>query len=124
MKERVQVDAAHWQGLALTLILILVLDSEQVVHTAILHIALSAEISSLSAMSESSVPLPYTVSQCSAHSGRYVADNILVDNPLDQSSRWSGAYQGNVKQWIILQLETLVVLSCVDSKFYLFEYSG
>jgi hypothetical protein len=65
-------------------------------------------------MSESSVALSFTVSRCSAHSGKYVAKNILVDNPSDQSSRWSGAYQGNAKQWIILRLERLAVLSCVD----------
>ncbi|KAF8228848.1 Muskelin, partial [Tricholoma matsutake] len=64
-------------------------------------------------MSESSVALPYTISQCSAHSGRYIAENILVDSPMDQSSRWSGAYPGNAKQWIILRLETLVVLKSI-----------
>lgn len=70
-------------------------------------------------MSESSVALPYTISQCSAHSGRYIAENILVDSPMDQSSRWSGAYPGNAKQWIILRLETLVVLKSITfGKFY------
>lgn len=60
---------------------------------------------------QASVPLTYTIAQCSASSGRYVAENILVDNPMDQGSRWSGAHQGNAKQWILLRLESLAVLS-------------
>ncbi|KAG9309267.1 hypothetical protein JVU11DRAFT_10751 [Chiua virens] len=65
-----------------------------------------------------STPLPatesiaYTIAGCSEHSGHYVADNILVDRPQDQSSRWSGAQQPpSVKQWILLRLETLGVVS-------------
>ena len=38
-------------------------------------------------------------------------ENILVDKPQDQSSRWSGAFQGNVDQWVVLRLESLAVLS-------------
>ena len=58
-----------------------------------------------------SVPLTYSIADCSAHSGRYVAENILVDKSGDQSSRWSGAYQGYAKQWILLQLDNPAVLS-------------
>jgi len=57
------------------------------------------------------VPLTYSIADCSAHSGRYVAENILVDKSGDQSSRWSGAYQGYAKQWILLQLDNPAVLS-------------
>ncbi|KAH8107718.1 Muskelin N-terminus-domain-containing protein [Cristinia sonorae] len=58
-----------------------------------------------------SLPLTYTIAGCSEHSGRYVAENILVDNPMDQGSRWSGAYQAsNIKQWMLLKLDTLCIL--------------
>ena len=30
---------------------------------------------------------------------------------MDQSSRWSGAFQGNASQWIMLELESLSILS-------------
>ena len=35
----------------------------------------------------------------------------MSDNPQDQSSRWSGAFQGSTTdQWIVLRLESLSVL--------------
>ena len=56
--------------------------------------------------------IPYTIAGSSEHSGKYVAENILVDKPEEQSSRWSGAYQaGNVKQWILLKTTDTCVLS-------------
>lgn len=56
--------------------------------------------------------ITYSISGSSEHSGKYVAENILVDNPEEQSSRWSGAYQaGNVKQWMLLETNELCVLS-------------
>jgi muskelin len=58
-----------------------------------------------------SVPLTYTIASSTPHSGKYVPENIMVDKPQDQSSRWSGAFQGNTTdQWIILRLESLSVL--------------
>ena len=58
-----------------------------------------------------SVPLTYTIASSTPHSGKYVPENIMVDKPQDQSSRWSGAFQGNATdQWIILRLESLSVL--------------
>lgn len=60
------------------------------------------------------VPLEYSIAGSSAHSGRYVADNILVDRSTDQSSRWSSNSQNNANQWITLRLENLAVLSCVN----------
>jgi len=59
-----------------------------------------------------SVPLPYTVVKSTPHSGKYGPELILLDKPYDQSSRWSGAYQGNnSKQWILLKLDQMSILS-------------
>ncbi|KAL1672146.1 Muskelin N-terminus-domain-containing protein [Schizophyllum commune] len=68
----------------------------------------------------SSVPLRYHIESSSSHSGNYVAQNILIDNPADQSSRWSGATRsGPSKQWIILRLESLAVLKSITfGKFH------
>lgn len=58
------------------------------------------------------VQLTYTIVGGTEHSGRYVADNILHDHPMDQSSRWSGAAQSsNVQQYLLLRLDSLAVLS-------------
>lgn len=58
------------------------------------------------------VQLTYTIAGGSEHSGRYVAQNIQVNNPLDQSSRWSGTAQStNTEQWLLLRLDSLAVLS-------------
>ncbi|KAL1746418.1 Muskelin N-terminus-domain-containing protein [Schizophyllum fasciatum] len=62
----------------------------------------------------SSAPLRYNIESSSSHSGNYVAQNILIDNPADQSSRWSGATRaGPSKQWIILRLDTPAVLKSI-----------
>ncbi|KDQ55802.1 hypothetical protein JAAARDRAFT_208578 [Jaapia argillacea MUCL 33604] len=67
-----------------------------------------------------SEPLLYAIAGCSEHSGRYVAENIMVDAPNEQTSRWSGAGQTvSVKQWISLRLETTsVVKSITFGKFH------
>lgn len=58
------------------------------------------------------VPLVYRIAGCSEPSGKYVAENILEDNPLDQTSRWSSAYQSpDIKQWLLLRLQDVAVLS-------------
>lgn len=58
------------------------------------------------------VSLRYSIAGCSEHSGTFVAENILVDNPTDKSSRWSGAYNSsNAKQWVLLRLATPCILS-------------
>jgi hypothetical protein len=67
--------------------------------------------SSAGASNPASVPVTYGISSSTPHSGKYVPENIMVDKPQDQSSRWSGAFQGNVDQWIIVRLESLAVLS-------------
>lgn len=54
----------------------------------------------------------YGIAGSSEHSGAYVAENILVDRPRDQTSRWSGAIAAsNTKQWIRLRLNQICVLS-------------
>lgn len=59
-----------------------------------------------------STPLAYTIAGCSEHSGNYYASNIIIDRPTDPASRWSGAHHvPNVKQWMLLRLENLCVLS-------------
>lgn len=58
------------------------------------------------------VQLTYTIAGGSQHSGRYVAENILVDKPEEQASRWSGnASSAHTEQWLLLRLESLAVLS-------------
>ncbi|KAF8907826.1 Muskelin N-terminus-domain-containing protein [Gymnopilus junonius] len=60
------------------------------------------------------VPLTYTIASSTPHSGNYGPDNIMKDRPLEPSSRWSGAFQGNAhQQWIILRLESLAVLKTI-----------
>lgn len=58
-----------------------------------------------------SVPLTYSIVSSTPHSGKYGPENIILDKPQDQGSRWSGALQGNANQWIMLRLESLAVLS-------------
>ena len=62
------------------------------------------------------VPVEYDIAGSSDHSGTYVAENVLVDRPRDQTSRWSGSLAtagatANAKQWIRLRLRKLSVLS-------------
>ncbi|THH12462.1 hypothetical protein EW146_g7673 [Bondarzewia mesenterica] len=55
--------------------------------------------------------LTYTIAGASESSHRYVPENVLVNAPDDQSSRWSGVHEGsNVKQWLLLKLESLSVV--------------
>ncbi|KAA1472915.1 hypothetical protein DENSPDRAFT_839309 [Dentipellis sp. KUC8613] len=58
--------------------------------------------------------LTYSIAGCSEHSHRYVAENILHNSPLDQSSRWSGVNESpNVKQWLLLRLDSLSVVDSI-----------
>ena len=71
------------------------------------HVSRSMSISDVPPV----LPLVYTIVSSSDHSGKYVAENILVDSPMDQGSRWSGAYQAsNQKQWVVLKLDRLSIL--------------
>ena len=59
----------------------------------------------------SSVKLTYTIAGSSEHSGRYIAQNILVDEPQDQTSRWSGASDPSTDQFVLLRLDNLAIIS-------------
>ncbi|CAA7260646.1 unnamed protein product [Cyclocybe aegerita] len=59
------------------------------------------------------VLLAYTIAASTPHSGKYGPEHILEDKPQDQSSRWSGAFQGNANQWIVLRLKSLAVLKAI-----------
>jgi hypothetical protein len=48
--------------------------------------------------------LPYSIHSCSSNSINFFPENILVDNPDDESSRWSGE-SNNSSQFIMLELE-------------------
>lgn len=65
--------------------------------------------------------LTYSIAGCSDHSHRYIAENILVDMPMEQSSRWSGVHEGlNMKQWLLLRLDKLSVVGeclCFECTF-------
>ena len=68
-----------------------------------------------------SLPLRLSIAGCSGFSASYAPDNVLVDRPNDQTSRWSGANtfggpgqsqtsdlvgQGvRERQWILLKLD-------------------
>jgi hypothetical protein len=67
---------------------------------------------SFSTQEPPSTLLRYSIAGCSEYSGRYDGSHIMVDRPTDQSSRWSGAlHMPGVKQWILLRLDELSVLS-------------
>lgn len=58
------------------------------------------------------VKLNYDVVGTSEHSGEYIGEHVKVDRPGDQASRWScSRTMPSVKSWILLQVETPVVLS-------------
>ncbi|KAJ3512938.1 hypothetical protein NLJ89_g3235 [Agrocybe chaxingu] len=59
------------------------------------------------------VSLAYTIAASTPHSGKYGPEHIMEDKPQDQSSRWSGAFQGNANQWMVLRLQSLVVLKTI-----------
>ncbi|KAF7315763.1 Muskelin-N domain-containing protein [Mycena indigotica] len=62
------------------------------------------------------VPLAYTVAASTPHSGPYRAENILVDNPQEQASRWSGGPpESGLAQWLLLRLESLAVVYTLNS---------
>ncbi|EEB95504.1 hypothetical protein MPER_05516 [Moniliophthora perniciosa FA553] len=58
------------------------------------------------ALETMSVPLTYSIDDSIPPSGRYVAENVLIDKPTDQNSRWSTS---NTNQWITLRLQSLAI---------------
>ncbi|KAI9257656.1 muskelin 1, intracellular mediator kelch motif-containing protein, isoform CRA_a [Sporodiniella umbellata] len=57
---------------------------------------------------EPKTPLQYTIHSYSSHSGSYHPYNISVDDPLEQSSRWSSGSHDQT-QYVTLELEKPVV---------------
>lgn len=61
------------------------------------------------------VQISYDIAGSSGCSGQYVAENVLEDNPMDSTSRWSSAVSfqesPDGKQWILLRLQDVAVLS-------------
>jgi hypothetical protein len=53
--------------------------------------------------------LKYSIHSWSSHSSCFYPENILVDNPNDQSSRWSTG-NNNLTQFIMLELEQVSVV--------------
>jgi len=52
--------------------------------------------------------LKYSLHRFSSYSSSYVPDNILVDRPSDQSSRWSSG-STDTPQYLTLKLERLAI---------------
>ena len=63
------------------------------------------------------VQLGYNVVGCSGNSEKYTAEKILEDNPSDLASRWSSASsfldKPEDKQWVLLRLKKVAILSLV-----------
>ncbi|KAF7305989.1 Muskelin-N domain-containing protein [Mycena chlorophos] len=60
------------------------------------------------------VPLTYTIAASTPHSGPYRPENVLVDNPHEQGSRWSGGPpESGLAQWLLLRLDTLAVVQSI-----------
>jgi len=54
----------------------------------------------------------YSIAASSEYSGRYAAENIRFDRPLDVQSRWSGTRENGL-QWVVLELATVGVLDSI-----------
>ncbi|KAJ7723519.1 Muskelin N-terminus-domain-containing protein [Mycena metata] len=72
-------------------------------------------------MASSSVQLTYSIAASTSHSGPYRVENILVDNPTEQASRWSGGPQPETgtPQWLLLRLDTLAVVQTITFGKYM-----
>ncbi|KAJ7451722.1 Muskelin N-terminus-domain-containing protein [Mycena galericulata] len=66
-------------------------------------------------MAAASVSLTYSVVASTPHSGPYRPENILVDNPPEQASRWSAGPvpDTGTPQWLLLRLDTLAVVESI-----------
>uniref|UniRef100_A0A0W0F3Q7 Muskelin N-terminal domain-containing protein n=1 Tax=Moniliophthora roreri TaxID=221103 RepID=A0A0W0F3Q7_MONRR len=64
------------------------------------------------ALETMSVPLTYAIDASTPPSGRYVAENVLIDKPTDQNSRWSTS-TSNTNQWITLRLQSLAIVKSI-----------
>ncbi|KAF7321897.1 Muskelin-N domain-containing protein [Mycena kentingensis (nom. inval.)] len=58
--------------------------------------------------------LTYSIAASTPNSGRYPPENIIVDRPNEQSSRWSGGpSESGIVQWLLLRLDTLAVVQSI-----------
>ncbi|KAJ7902190.1 hypothetical protein B0H14DRAFT_3724848 [Mycena olivaceomarginata] len=66
-------------------------------------------------MAATPVPLSYSIAASTPHSGPYRVENILVENPTEQASRWSGGPvpETGTPQWLLLRLDTLSVVHTI-----------
>ncbi|KAJ6594243.1 Muskelin N-terminus-domain-containing protein [Mycena capillaripes] len=66
-------------------------------------------------MAATPVSLSYSIAASTPHSGPYRVENILVDNPTEQASRWSGGPvpETGTPQWLLLRLDTLAVVQTI-----------
>ncbi|KAF7376454.1 Muskelin-N domain-containing protein [Mycena sanguinolenta] len=66
-------------------------------------------------MAAAPVALSYSIAASTPHSGPYRVENILVDNPTEQASRWSGGPvpETGTPQWLLLRLDTLAVVHSI-----------
>ncbi|KAJ7680656.1 Muskelin N-terminus-domain-containing protein [Mycena polygramma] len=62
-------------------------------------------------MAATPVSLSYSIAASTPHSGPYRVENILVDNPTEQASRWTAA--GDDGSWILLRLDALAVVQTI-----------
>ncbi|KAJ7772726.1 Muskelin N-terminus-domain-containing protein [Mycena maculata] len=61
------------------------------------------------------VPLNYSIVASTPHSGPYRPENILVENPTEQASRWSAGPvpETGTPQWLLLRLDSLAVVQSI-----------
>ncbi|KAF8199760.1 Muskelin N-terminus-domain-containing protein [Mycena galopus ATCC 62051] len=66
-------------------------------------------------MAPTPVVLTYSIAASTPHSGPYRVENILVDNPTEQASRWSGGPvpESGTPQWLLLRLDALAVVHTI-----------
>lgn len=67
------------------------------------------------------IPLPYTIYDHSSFSGSYHPRNICVNDPTEQSSRWS-SNSHDQSQYITIKLDKPAV-ACKNN-FFAHEYTG
>ncbi|KAJ6521911.1 Muskelin N-terminus-domain-containing protein [Mycena vulgaris] len=66
-------------------------------------------------MAAAPVSLTYSIVASTPHSGPYRPENVLVDDPTEQASRWSGGPvpETGTPQWILLRIDTLAVVQTI-----------
>ncbi|XP_033208683.1 muskelin isoform X2 [Belonocnema kinseyi] len=57
-------------------------------------------------------PLEYRIFKCSSYSSTYVPENIIIDKPSDQTSRWSSD-NDNHPQYLVLKLQQPAIVQTI-----------